>query len=62
MLRTGKKWPQKINDSKWLDGYSGWPGAGLIHDIPPAAKLIESIIADLKKSFAALEEQVRAFG
>jgi len=37
-------------------------GAGLIHDIPPAAKLIESIIADLKKSFAALEEQVRAFG
>ena len=33
----------------------------IIHDIPPAAKLIESIIADLKKHFAALEKQIGAF-
>jgi enoyl-[acyl-carrier protein] reductase II len=36
-------------------------GAGIINDIPPATKLIESIIADLKKRFAALEEQIRVF-
>ena len=35
--------------------------AGLIHDIPSATKLIESIIADLKKRFATLEEQIRVF-
>jgi enoyl-[acyl-carrier protein] reductase II len=35
--------------------------AGLINDIPPATKLIESIIADLKKRFAALEEQMGVF-
>jgi enoyl-[acyl-carrier protein] reductase II len=35
--------------------------AGLINDIPPARKLIESIIADLKKRFAALEEQMGVF-
>ncbi|UCH06340.1 MAG: nitronate monooxygenase, partial [Deltaproteobacteria bacterium] len=35
--------------------------AGLISDIPPATKLIESIIADLKKRFAALEEQMGVF-
>jgi enoyl-[acyl-carrier protein] reductase II len=32
--------------------------AALINDIPSAATLIESIIEDLKKRFAALEEQV----
>jgi enoyl-[acyl-carrier protein] reductase II len=36
--------------------------AGLIQDIPPVAKLVKSIIADLKKRFAALEEQIRMFG
>jgi enoyl-[acyl-carrier protein] reductase II len=35
--------------------------AGFINDILPAAKLIESIIADLKKRFAALEEQMGVF-
>jgi len=35
--------------------------AGLINDIPPAAKLIESIIADLKKRFAVLEKQMGVF-
>jgi len=35
--------------------------AGLIHDIPSATKLIESIIADLKKRFATLEEQIGVF-
>ena len=35
--------------------------AGLIHDIPSATKLIESIIADLKNRFATLEEQIRVF-
>lgn len=35
--------------------------AGLIHDIPPAASLIESIIRDLKRRFAALEEQAGVF-
>jgi len=35
--------------------------AGLINDIPPAAKLIESIIADLKKRFADLEKQMGVF-
>jgi enoyl-[acyl-carrier protein] reductase II len=35
--------------------------AGLIHDIPSATKLIESIIADLKKRFATLEEQIEVF-
>lgn len=35
--------------------------AGLINDIPTATKLIESIIADLKKRFAALEEQMGVF-
>jgi len=35
--------------------------AGLINDIPPATKLIESIITDLKKRFAALEEQMGVF-
>ena len=34
---------------------------GLINDIPPAAKLIESIIADLKKRFAVLEKQMGVF-
>jgi enoyl-[acyl-carrier protein] reductase II len=34
---------------------------GLIIDIPPAAELMESIIADLKKRFVALEEQVGVF-
>jgi enoyl-[acyl-carrier protein] reductase II len=35
--------------------------AGLIHDIPSATELIESIIADLKKRFATLEEQMGVF-
>ena len=35
--------------------------AGLIHDIPPAKNLILSIMADLKKRFAALEEQIGSF-
>jgi enoyl-[acyl-carrier protein] reductase II len=35
--------------------------AALINDIPSAAKLIETIIADLKKRFAALEEQMGVF-
>jgi enoyl-[acyl-carrier protein] reductase II len=35
--------------------------AGLINDIPPAARLIESIIGDLKKRFAALEQQMGVF-
>jgi enoyl-[acyl-carrier protein] reductase II len=35
--------------------------AGLINDIPPVTKLIESMIADLRKRFAALEEQIGVF-
>jgi NAD(P)H-dependent flavin oxidoreductase YrpB (nitropropane dioxygenase family) len=35
--------------------------AGLISDIPLATKLVESIIADLKKRFAALKEQMGVF-
>jgi len=34
---------------------------GLINDIPPATKLIESIVADLKQRFAALEEGMSVF-
>ncbi|MFW6080636.1 MAG: NAD(P)H-dependent flavin oxidoreductase [Desulfosalsimonas sp.] len=35
--------------------------AGLISDIPSAAQLMESIVKDLKKRFAHLEEQAKAF-
>jgi enoyl-[acyl-carrier protein] reductase II len=35
--------------------------ADLINDIPPASELVESIIADLKKRFAALEERMSVF-
>jgi len=35
--------------------------AALINDIPSATTLIESIIADLKKRFAALQEQMAVF-
>jgi enoyl-[acyl-carrier protein] reductase II len=34
---------------------------GLINDNPPAARLIESIIADLKKHFTILEKQIGVF-
>jgi NAD(P)H-dependent flavin oxidoreductase YrpB (nitropropane dioxygenase family) len=52
---------QHLGDAENAEIHCG-QAAGLIHDIPPAAKLIDSIIADLKKRFAALEEQVGVFG
>lgn len=35
--------------------------AGLIHDVPSAEKLMERLIADVKKRFAELEQQVQVF-
>jgi enoyl-[acyl-carrier protein] reductase II len=52
---------QHLGDAANAEIHCG-QAAGLIQDIPPAAELIESIIAGLKKHFAVLEEQVRAFG
>jgi enoyl-[acyl-carrier protein] reductase II len=52
---------QHLGDAESAEIHCG-QAAGLIQDIPPAANLIESIIADLKKHFAVLEEEVRVFG
>jgi enoyl-[acyl-carrier protein] reductase II len=51
---------QHLGEAEDAEIHSGQV-AGLISDIPPAIKLIESIIADLKKRFAALEEQMSVF-
>jgi enoyl-[acyl-carrier protein] reductase II len=51
---------QHLGDAESAEIHCG-QAAGLIQDIPPAKKLIESIIANLKKHFAALEEQMRMF-
>jgi len=51
---------QRLGQVEGAEIYCGQV-ASLINDIPPAAELIESIITDLKKRFAALEEQMRLF-
>ena len=35
--------------------------AGLIHDIPPAARLMKQLISDIQKRFSQLEQQVNNF-
>jgi enoyl-[acyl-carrier protein] reductase II len=51
---------QHLGEAKDAEIHSGQV-AGLINDILPATELIESIIVDLKKRFAALEEQMGVF-
>jgi enoyl-[acyl-carrier protein] reductase II len=51
---------QHLGEAEDAEIHCGQVG-GLINDIPSTAKLIESIIADLKKRFAALEEQIGVF-
>jgi enoyl-[acyl-carrier protein] reductase II len=51
---------QHLGEAEDAEIHSGQV-ADLINDIPPASELVESIIADLKKRFAALEEQMSVF-
>ncbi|RLB30576.1 MAG: hypothetical protein DRG87_04740 [Deltaproteobacteria bacterium] len=51
---------QHLGESADAEIHCGQVG-GLINDIPPATELIESIIADLKKRFAALEKEMGVF-
>jgi enoyl-[acyl-carrier protein] reductase II len=51
---------QHLGEAEDAEIHSGQV-ADLINDIPPASELVESIIADLKKRFAALEERMSVF-
>jgi len=51
---------QHLGEAEDAEIHSGQV-AGLINDIPAATELIESVIADLKKRFAALEAQMALF-
>jgi enoyl-[acyl-carrier protein] reductase II len=51
---------QHLGEAEDAEIHSGQV-ADLINDIPPATELVESIIADLKKRFAALEERMSVF-